>query len=207
MLGDSSPTPLPHGAAGAGLRPANVDQMIASNDQESTSPDEEIQQLLDDYLTAWETRDEAAVRLATTGNHVINEYAYTDDSIGAGQLHHRRGRRGALVDCGTEIWLIRKRGLELPSFSSFPLLKDPAANEVVRSYYRSHGWPAWLVATLSSAGASGPKGDACERNDDQATGSAAAYFMINCARPVDFDSAPWMSRRAEPSTRFPSVLL
>ncbi len=58
------------------------------NDQQTSSPDDEIQQLLDNYLTAWETRDEAAVRLATTGNYVINEYAYTDDSIGGFRLNY-----------------------------------------------------------------------------------------------------------------------
>ena len=41
-----------------------------------------------------------------------------------------------LTDGGTETWLIHKRGLELPYFSSFPLLKDPVATEHVRSYYR-----------------------------------------------------------------------
>ena len=42
-----------------------------------------------------------------------------------------------LTDGGTETWLIHKRGLELPYFSSFPLLKDPAATEHIRRYYRA----------------------------------------------------------------------
>jgi len=42
-----------------------------------------------------------------------------------------------LTDGGTETWLIHKRGLDLPNFSSFHLLKDADATEVVRSYYRA----------------------------------------------------------------------
>ena len=42
-----------------------------------------------------------------------------------------------LTDGGTETWLIHKRGLELPYFSSFHLLNDAGTTEVVRSYYRS----------------------------------------------------------------------
>jgi hypothetical protein len=52
------------------------------NDQETTIPDEEIEQLLDNYLTAYETQDEAAVRSATTEHYVINQYAYFDDAAG-----------------------------------------------------------------------------------------------------------------------------
>lgn len=48
-------------------------------DQATTGLDDEIEQLLDDYLTAWEARDEPAIRAATTENFVLNEYAYTDD--------------------------------------------------------------------------------------------------------------------------------
>jgi hypothetical protein len=36
----------------------------------------EIEQLLDDYLNAWEEKDEAAIRAATTEDFVINEYIY-----------------------------------------------------------------------------------------------------------------------------------
>ena len=50
-------------------------------DQATTGVDEEIQQVLDDYLTAWEARDEVAVRAATTENFVINEYIYLDDPV------------------------------------------------------------------------------------------------------------------------------
>lgn len=229
-----------------------------------------------------------------------------------------------LTDGGTETWLIHKRGLELPNFSSFHLLKDPAATEVIKSYYRafaeiavehdtsfifdsltyraSRDWGDLLgysaealeevnlqclelyreVATESGlaaenmviSGCIGPKGDAYQRNDtltadgaedyhsvqiktfksadvdlvtalslsssqeaigivraaktagipsaisfmlekdhrlqsgetlqqaiesvDDATGNAAAYFMINCAHPLDFGPAlaheDWVTR-------------
>jgi hypothetical protein len=36
----------------------------------------EIEQLLDNYLNAWEEKDEAAIRAATTEDFVINEYIY-----------------------------------------------------------------------------------------------------------------------------------
>ena len=52
------------------------------NDQETTIPDEEIEQLLDNYLTAYETKDEAAVRSATTEAYVVNQYGYSDDAAG-----------------------------------------------------------------------------------------------------------------------------
>jgi hypothetical protein len=52
------------------------------SDQATTGVDEEIQQLLDDYLTAWEVRDEAAVRSATTEDFVLKEYAYADSPFG-----------------------------------------------------------------------------------------------------------------------------
>ncbi len=59
------------------------------SDQGTTSPDEEIQLLLGDYLTAWETKDEAAVRSVTIGEaFVINEYAYTFDSVGFRLNYH-----------------------------------------------------------------------------------------------------------------------
>ncbi len=48
------------------------------SDQATTGVDEEIQQLLDNYLTAWEVRDEAAVRSATTEDFVLKEYAYAN---------------------------------------------------------------------------------------------------------------------------------
>ena len=50
-------------------------------DQATTGVDGEIQQVLDDYLAAWEARDEAAVRSVTTEDFVINEYLYHDDRI------------------------------------------------------------------------------------------------------------------------------
>jgi S-methylmethionine-dependent homocysteine/selenocysteine methylase len=229
-----------------------------------------------------------------------------------------------LTDGGTETWLIHKRGLDLPNFSSFPLLEDPAATKVVRSYYRSFAdiavdhrtafvfdsltyrasrdWGDLLGYSESAlhdanlqaldlyrevadeagmdpkdvviSGCIGPKGDAYQRNDeltadgaqeyhqvqietfrsggadivtalslssseeaigivrgaqsaglpsvisfmvekdqglasgeslreaieavDQATDSAAAYFMINCAHPADFAPAladeEWVTR-------------
>ncbi len=229
-----------------------------------------------------------------------------------------------LTDGGTETWLIHKRGLDLPNFSSFHLLNDDAATEVIRSYYRafaniavehdtafifdsltyraSRDWGELLGYSASAlaemnlkalalyrevaaetdlahqdaviSGCIGPKGDAYERNDDltaggaeeyhqpqidtfksgdahmvtalslsssqeaigiaraarsaglpsaisfmvekdhclgsgeslqaaietvdEATGSAAAYFMINCAHPVDFGPAltdqEWVTR-------------
>jgi len=229
-----------------------------------------------------------------------------------------------LTDGGTETWLIHKRGHELPNFSAFHLLRDPAATDDVRSYYRTfaelaveHGtafifdsltyrasrdWgellgystDALADANLQAlelyrdvadevglarrdvliSGCIGPKGDAYERNGeltadgaqeyhqaqvdtfaagradlvtalsisssqeaigivraassaglpaavsftvwrdqrlgggetlreaiaavDDATGSAAAYFMINCSHPVDFGPAleeeEWVER-------------
>lgn len=72
----------------------------ASNDGEPAGPDEEIQQLLDDYLTAWETQDEAAVRSATTGNYVLNEYAYTDDTLGFRLNYHVDDDIDGVVDEG-----------------------------------------------------------------------------------------------------------
>jgi S-methylmethionine-dependent homocysteine/selenocysteine methylase len=245
-----------------------------------------------------------------------------------------------LTDGGTETWLIHKRGLELPYFSSFHLLNDAGATEVVRSYYRSfadiaveHGtafifdsltyrastdWGELLGYSASAlaemnlmalelyrevaqesgladhdviiSGCIGPRGDAYERNEaltadgaqeyhqvqvdtfksgdvdivtalslsssqeaigivraahsaglqsaisfmvekdhslqsgeslqtaieavDQATGAAAAYFMVNCAHPVDFGPAlttgEWVSRvqgiRANSSKQEHSIL-
>ena len=51
-------------------------------------------------------------------------------------LPHETNRR-FLTDGGTETWLIHKRGLDLPNFSSFHLLNDEAATEEIRSYYRA----------------------------------------------------------------------
>ena len=42
-----------------------------------------------------------------------------------------------LTDGGTETWLIHKAGLDLPNFSSFHLLHDPAAFQQIKSYYRA----------------------------------------------------------------------
>jgi len=229
-----------------------------------------------------------------------------------------------LTDGGTETWLIHKRGLELPYFSSFHLLNDAKATEVIKSYYRAfvdiaveHGtafifdsltyrastdWGDLLGYSASElaemnlmalelyrevaresgladrdvviSGCVGPKGDAYERNElltadgaqeyhqvqidtfkagdvdivtalslsssdeavgivraaqaaglesaisfmvekdhglqsgeslqaavetvDEATGAAAAYFMVNCSHPMDIDPAltegEWVSR-------------
>lgn len=52
------------------------------------------------------------------------------------RLPHESGRL-FLTDGGTETWLIYKRGLDVPNFSSFHLLKDRAATEAIRSYYRA----------------------------------------------------------------------
>jgi len=229
-----------------------------------------------------------------------------------------------LTDGGTETWLIHKRGLELPYFSSFHLLNDARATEEIRSYYRSFadiavehgtafifdsltyrastdwgellGYSAGALAEMNLmalelyrevahesgladsdaiiSGCIGPKGDAYEQNAalaadgaqeyhqvqvdtfksgdvdivtalslsssqeaigivraaqaaglqsaisfmvekdhclqsgeslqtaietvDRATGAAAAYFMVNCAHPIDFGPAltdgKWVSR-------------
>lgn len=245
-----------------------------------------------------------------------------------------------LTDGGTETFLIHKRGLELPHFSSFHLLNDPGATEEVRSYYRAFadiavehgtafifdsltyrastdwgellGYSAGALAEMNLmalelyrdvaqesgladrdviiSGCIGPKGDAYERNEtlnadgaqeyhqvqietfksgnvdivtalslsssqeaigivraaqaaglpvaisfmvekdhgiqsgeslqtaietvDQATGAAAAYFMINCAHPMDFGPAltegDWVTRvqgvRANSSKQEHSIL-
>ena len=245
-----------------------------------------------------------------------------------------------LTDGGTETWLIYKRGLDLPHFSSFHLLNDAKATEVIKSYYRAfadiavdHGtafifdsltyrastdWGDLLGYSASAlaemnlialelyrevaresgladhdvviSGCVGPKGDAYERNDvltadgaqeyhqvqvdtfkagdvdvvtalslgssqeaigivraaeaaglpaaisftvgknhclrsgeslqtaietvDEATGTAAAYFMVNCTHPMDIDPAltegEWVSRvhgiRANSSKQEHSVL-
>ena len=49
------------------------------DDGATSGTDQEIQQLLDDYLRAWETKDEAAVRSTVTEGFVINEYVYRND--------------------------------------------------------------------------------------------------------------------------------
>ncbi len=55
---------------------------VAGNGEGSV-PEEEIQQLLDDYLGAWETKDEAGFRSAVTEEFVLNEYVYSNtDSLG-----------------------------------------------------------------------------------------------------------------------------
>ncbi len=56
--------------------------------QETTSRGDEIEQLLDDYLTAWETQDEAALRSATTDGYVLNEYAYTFEDVAGFRLNY-----------------------------------------------------------------------------------------------------------------------
>jgi hypothetical protein len=66
----------------AGLTAGPQSRPTGISDQATTGLDEEIQQLLDNYLTAREVRDEAAVRSATTEDFVLNEYAYTDDIEG-----------------------------------------------------------------------------------------------------------------------------
>ncbi len=59
----------------------------------------EIEQLLDDYLAAWEARDEAAFRSVVTEDFVINEYIYHDDPIrGFGLSEHIRGDIDAVVN-------------------------------------------------------------------------------------------------------------
>jgi len=132
-----------------------------------------------------------------------------------------------LTDGGTETWLIHKRGLELPNFSSFPLLEDPTATEHIRSYYRAfadiaieHGtafifdsltyrasrdWGDLLGYSASAladvnlqalelyrdvageaglaphdviiSGCIGPKGDAYERNGDLTADGAEEYHQ------------------------------
>ena len=49
----------------------------------------EIEQLLDDYLVAWENGDEVALREVATEDFVINEYQYLD--------HQAGDRRGAYL--------------------------------------------------------------------------------------------------------------
>lgn len=49
----------------------------------------EIEQLLDDYLVAWENGDEVALRELATEDFVINEYIYLDHKVG--------NRRGAYL--------------------------------------------------------------------------------------------------------------
>ncbi len=53
----------------------------AISDQGTSLADEEIEQLFEDYLTAWETKDAAALRSVTTEDFVINEYIYTDEYV------------------------------------------------------------------------------------------------------------------------------
>lgn len=58
-------------------------------------------------------------------------------------MGHRRSalpnetNRIFLTDGGTETFLIHKRGLDLPYFSSFHLLNDAEATEEIRAYYRA----------------------------------------------------------------------
>lgn len=46
---------------------------------------EGIEELLDNYLRAWEEKDESAIRQATTEDFVINEYIYTAREVDVGQ--------------------------------------------------------------------------------------------------------------------------
>ncbi len=57
--------------------------------EDTSSRDGEIDELLDNYLEAWEAKDEAAVRSATTGDFVLNEFAYTHDLEGEVELYYR----------------------------------------------------------------------------------------------------------------------
>lgn len=52
------------------------------------------------------------------------------------QLPHETDRL-FLTDGGTETWLMHKRGLKLPHFSSFHLLQDRVATEALTAYYRA----------------------------------------------------------------------
>ncbi len=144
-----------------------------------------------------------------------------------------------LTDGGTETWLIHERGLDLPNFSSFHLLKDRKATEVIRTYYRAfaaiaveHGtafifdsltyrasrdWGGLLgyshealedanhaslalyreVASdvglaggdVVISGCIGPKGDAYERNEALSADGAEAYHhaQIETFRKADAD--------------------
>ena len=52
-----------------------------------------------------------------------------------------------LTDGGTETFLMYKRGFELPHFSAFHLLNDPAACEAIKQYYRDHAAVAQKYGT------------------------------------------------------------
>lgn len=51
------------------------------------------------------------------------------------QLPHQSDRM-FLTDGGTETWLMYKKGFELPEFSAFHLLNDPAAQDALFGYYK-----------------------------------------------------------------------
>lgn len=50
-------------------------------DQTAGDTDAEIQRVLDDYYTAWNTRDAAAIRAVATEDYTYTEYIYFDDPI------------------------------------------------------------------------------------------------------------------------------
>jgi len=173
-----------------------------------------------------------------------------------------------LTDGGTETWLIHKRGLDLPNFSSFHLLQDPVATEVVRSYYRAFaniaiehdtafifdsltyrassdwgellGYSASALAEINLralelyrevaeetgmaerdvviSGCIGPKGDAYERNDELTADVAQEYHQaqIDTFKSGDADIVTALSLgssqeaigivRAAQSAELPSVI-
>lgn len=53
---------------------------------------------------------------------------------------HEEGTPPALMltDSGLETWLVFDQGLELPVFAAFPLLGDPAGQELLSRYFRDH---------------------------------------------------------------------
>jgi S-methylmethionine-dependent homocysteine/selenocysteine methylase len=43
-----------------------------------------------------------------------------------------------LTDSGLETWLVFHRGVDLPHFAAFPLLRDPAGRDLLAEYFRDH---------------------------------------------------------------------
>jgi hypothetical protein len=117
-------------------------------------------------------------------------------------LPHEAGRL-FLTDGGTETWLIHKRGAGATYWVTRRALSKRRSSQEAIGIVRaaeSAGLPlaiSFMVEKNHCLGSGESLRSAIE-TVDLATSSAAAYFMINCAHPVDFDPAlvdrKWVTR-------------
>ncbi len=95
----------------------------------------EVEQLIDDYLAAWEGRDEAAIRAVTADDFVLNEYTYQNGGLGIG---------GESIDAGTTVLWLHVDGYDVEQIISVSFVEE-WQNELVGEPIITGNGP-WIVS-------------------------------------------------------------